>query len=246
MEPYSAFAYVYDQLMEDVNYDHWVNYIEKIFERYMLQPRNIAELACGTGNITNRLAYRGYNVVAMDISEDMLSIAQEKARKMDVDVTYLNQDMKDLILPTELDVILCVCDGINYILETEHLLKVFQSVYRHLKDRGLFIFDISSYYKLSTILGHHTYAENFPDVSYIWENYFDSNQSICDFDLTIFLKQGGLYKKYEENHSQRAYENSEILALLKKLDFTKIEFFEAFTFSKPQETCERVYFVCQK
>lgn len=246
MESYSAFAYVYDKLMKDVDYDKWVEYIEKIFERYDRKPVNIAELACGTGNITNNLAKKGYNLIGVDISEDMLFVAQEKARNMGVEVIYLNHDMKDLTLPSELDAILCICDGINYIVDEYDLLKVFRSVYNHLKEKGLFIFDISSYYKLSNILGNNTYAESYEDVSYIWENYFDENKNICDFDLTIFMKEGEVYRKYEETHSQRAYKEIEILEKLKQIKFQKIEMFEAFTFSDPKEESERIYFVCQK
>ncbi|TCO71473.1 class I SAM-dependent DNA methyltransferase [Marinisporobacter balticus] len=246
MESYSAFAYVYDQLMEDVDYKGWVLYIEEIFERCGIKPKNIAELACGTGNVTNILAKRGYNLIGVDISADMLFIAQEKSRAMGVEVIYLNHDMRELSLPTELDGILCVCDGVNYIADEKDLRKVFKSVYHHLKDGGLFIFDISTYYKLANILGNNTYAENFEEVSYIWENYFEEAQKMCDFDLTIFVKEEDTYRKYEETHSQRAYEEKEILDQLKGIGFKKIECFEAFTFSDPKEESERIYFVCQK
>ncbi|WZL74482.1 class I SAM-dependent methyltransferase [Clostridiaceae bacterium 35-E11] len=246
MKSYGAFAYVYDQLMKDVDYEGWVEYIEKIFKRYKLVPSNIAELACGTGNITNRLAAKGYNLLGVDISEDMLSMAQEKAADMDIEVIYLNHDMREMMLPTELDVILCICDGINYIVEPKDLTRVFVAVYQHLKENGLFIFDISSHYKLKNILGNHTYAENLQKVSYIWENYFDEKRNICDFDLTIFVEEGRLYKKYEESHSQRAYKENEIIEKLMQTNFRKIEAFDAFTFEEPREESERIYFVCQK
>ncbi|MCT4619607.1 MAG: class I SAM-dependent methyltransferase [Marinisporobacter sp.] len=246
MNSYSAFAYVYDKLMEDVDYENWVDYIEEIFKKYEVKPQNIAELACGTGNITNILAKRGYNLIGVDISEDMLFLAQEKARDMGTEVIYLNHDMRELALPSELDSILCICDGINYIVEEKDLLKVFRSVYDHLKKEGLFIFDISSYYKLSNILGNNTYAENFQEVSYIWENYFDEERDVCDFDLTIFSKEGKMYKKYEESHSQKAHKEDEIVENLKNVGFHKIERFEAFTFDKPGDESERIYFICQK
>ncbi len=246
MESYSAFASVYDVLMQDVDYFAWASYIEKIFERYEWKPQNIADIACGTGSITNILAQRGYNLIGVDISEDMLFVAREKAEDMNLDVIYLQQDMKELILPTELDAILCVCDGVNYITREDELILFFQSVYRHLKQKGLFIFDISSWYKLSTILANNTYAENYEDVSYIWENYFDAERCICDFDLTLFIKEGDRYKKYQESHSQRAYHESEILNCLHAANFTKKESFEAFTFQAPSYDSERICFVCQK
>lgn len=246
MGAYCAFAYVYDKLMEDVDYDGWVDYIEKIFDRYDQKPKNIAELACGTGNITNRLAKKGYNMIGLDISEDMLSVAQNKAMDMGSQVIYLNHDMRNLVLPTELDAMICACDGINYITDDKDLLKIFQSVHAHLKDGGLFIIDISSYYKLSNILGQNTFAENHKEVSYIWQNYFDEKRSICDFDLTIFLKEGKLYRRFDESHSQRAYRKNEILESLKTAGFKRVEVFEAFGFSSPQDKSERINFVCQR
>ncbi|MBB6218267.1 ubiquinone/menaquinone biosynthesis C-methylase UbiE [Anaerosolibacter carboniphilus] len=246
MSAYSSFAYVYDILMRDVNYEGWIDYIEQIFNRYGLKPRNIVELACGTGNIANRLAKRDYNVIGTDLSEDMLMVAQEKAADLEVPVIYLHQDMKEMMLPNELDCILCVCDGMNYILKESDLKQIFQSVYEHLKDGGLFIFDISSHYKLSHILGRNTFAENHKGVSYIWENYYDEKRGVCDFDLTLFVQEEKLYRKHTESHSQRAYREEEITSMLDKIPFKKMDFFDAFTFQKPNLESERIYFICQK
>lgn len=246
MKAYSAFAYVYDRLMEDVDYKGWVKYIENIFERYNIKPQYMVELACGTGNVTNLLAQKGYHLIGVDISEDMLTIAQDKAARMEKEVIYLNQDMRDLELPTELDVILCVCDGFNYILKEEDLENIFKLVHYYLKDSGLFIFDLSSYYKLSQVLGKNTYAENLDEVSYIWENDFNEKNNICDFDLTLFIKEGQAYRKYVESHRQRAYRSQEIENMLQQASFKKIQCFDAFTFSQPKEESERIYFVCEK
>ena len=246
MESYSGFAYVYDRLMQDVDYDGWTDYLEEIFRKYKMIPRNIADLACGTGNITNRLAQRHYNLIGVDLSEDMLQIAQEKASETGVEVIFLHQDIRELLLPTELDAILCICDGINYITHGEDLAGVFKGVWNHLKKEGLFIFDISSYYKLSRILGQNTFAENLEEISYIWENYFDESRKICDFDLTIFIKEKQLYRKHEETHSQRAYQTDEIIHYLKGAGFEKVDVFDAFSFHKPKKNSERLCFVCQK
>ncbi|MFT9496866.1 class I SAM-dependent DNA methyltransferase [Anaerosolibacter sp.] len=246
MNAYSSFAYVYDVLMAEVNYESWIGYIEDIFNRYGIEPKNIAELACGTGNITNRLGKRGYNLIGTDLSEDMLMVAQEKAYDLGVSVIYLHQDMKEMMLPSELDCILCVCDGINYILKEADLKQIFHSAYEHLKVGGLFIFDISSQYKLAHILGKNTFAENHKDVSYIWENYYDASRAICDFDLTLFVQEEGFYRKYTESHSQRAYSAEEIMNILDMIPFKSTEVFDAFTFEKPRTDSERLYFVCQR
>jgi SAM-dependent methyltransferase len=242
---YSAFSLVYDTLMEDVDYIGWADYIEKIFEKEHMKPVNMAELACGTGNLTNILANRGYHLLGTDISSDMLFIAREKSIEGSGSITYLQQDMKEMSLPTELDVILCVCDGFNYILDNKDLEDIFAKVKKHLKKDGLFIFDISSHYKLKNILGNNTYAENYDEVSYIWENYYDEEESICDFDLTIFVEEDGLYRKFEEKHSQRAYKIDEIGEILKKAGFSSINVYDGYSFNSPKEESERISFVCR-
>lgn len=246
MKAYGNFASVYDQLMYDVDYDRWVAYLEEIFNYYGKEPSYIADLACGTGNITNRLAKKGYNLIGVDRSEEMLSIAQDKAMDEGVNIIYLNHDMRELTLPTHLDAILCICDGFNYILKDMELKGIFQRVYQHLSEDGIFIFDLSSYYKLSEILGNHTFAENCEDVSYIWENFYDQNLNICEMDLTIFVQRDTLFEKFEEKHIQRAYRKEEILSLLNQVGFKKVGVYNAFTLSKPESESERICFVCER
>ncbi|MCT4565894.1 MAG: class I SAM-dependent methyltransferase [Maledivibacter sp.] len=246
MEAYSGFAQVYDFLMEDVDYDGWVDYIEKTYHKEGIKPHTILELACGTGNITNRLAKKGYDIIGVDISSEMLTFAKDKAQDMGINVKYLNQDMKELDYNKSIDSVLCLCDGVNYILDESDLLEVFQRVYSLLKKDGLFVFDISSYYKLSEILGNNVYAENFEDISYIWENYFDKAVGICELDLTIFKRKDGLFERHREYHYQRAYRVQEVLSILKKVGFKSIDVYKAFTFDSYSADDDRVNFVCRK
>lgn len=246
MEAYSGFAEVYDFLMRDVDYNGWVNYIEKIFRKKNFNPHTILEIACGTGNITNKLAKRGYDVVGIDKSTEMLTFAKNKAYDLGADVKYLNQDMRELDYNKNVDSILCLCDGINYILEKQELMTVLKKVYSLLKEGGLFIFDISSYYKLSQILGSNIYAENFENVSYIWENYFDEEESICELNLTIFKRKNKLFERYQECHYQRAYKTEEILNALKKSGFKNISCYKSFTFEDINYEDNRLNFVCEK
>lgn len=246
MEAYSGFAQVYDFLMKDVDYNRWVDYIEEIYCKEGLNPKTVLELACGTGNITNRLAKRRYNIVGVDISSEMLTFAKSKAHDMGIEVKYLNQDMRELDYNKKLDSILCLCDGFNYILEDDDLLSVFKRVHSLLKEDGLFIFDISSYYKLSEILGNNIYAENFEDVSYIWENYFDEKTSMCELDLTIFKRKKELFERHQECHYQRAYKVEEILSVLNKIGFKNIRMYKAFTFENFEINDDRVNFICKR
>lgn len=246
MESYQAFAYVYDQLMSDVDYEKWANYIEEIFIHHKKEPKYIAELACGTGNITNRLAQKGYHIIGIDKSADMLAVAQDKASSMGLEIIYINHEMEDLILPTELDAVLCICDGFNYITEEKKLIDIFKMVNKHLSNEGIFVFDISSYHKLSNVLGNNTFAENQKNISFIWENYFDAKRHISEMDLTLFIKEGRFYRKSVEHHVQRAYHKDEILTFLEKANFKNKDTYKGFTLLAPEENSERICFVCKK
>ncbi len=247
MDQYSSFAYVYDRLMADVDYSEWVMYIEELFKSEGLAPKKILELACGTGNITIPLSLKGYDVTASDISEDMLMVAADKAAEAQARILFLQQDMRELELEEEsFDTVLCLCDGMNYIVEDAELLKVFSFVHRLLRPEGAFIFDISSYYKLKKVLGNNTFGENLGDLCYLWENYFDEDANTVEMDLTFFIEENTLFKKMEEFHLQRAYQVEEIIGLLNKAGFIDISVLEAFGFNPPNKESERIFFKIKK
>ncbi|WFD11261.1 class I SAM-dependent DNA methyltransferase [Tepidibacter hydrothermalis] len=244
---YKDFAFIYDNLMDNVDYDKWVEYIEEIIEKENVDVKNILELACGTGNLTIPFAKKDYDILGIDISEDMLSVAREKCIDDGIEVVFLNQDMTELDFEIyNLDCVLCACDGFNYILEDEDIQTIFHNVYELLKQKGVFIFDISSYNKLSNILGNNTFGENREDITYIWENYFDYESDIVEMDLAFFTREGEHYQKFEETHYQRAYKNDEILSMLKNVGFEDVKVYKDFTFSNADEECERAFFVCKK
>jgi ubiquinone/menaquinone biosynthesis C-methylase UbiE len=232
--------------MEDVNYPGWVDYIERIFKKHGVKPVQIVDLACGTGNITLLLKERGYDVIGIDQSEDMLSVAKEKAVKNGMDIPFIYQDMRHLELHGPVDAITCICDGINYILSLRDLDMVFQSVCRYLKPDGIFIFDISSYYKLSSILGNNTIVRTDEDISYIWLNYFDRRSNICEMYLSFFTKEGEYYRRFDETHYQRAYKAEEIIRRLKHNGFKNIEAYQPFTFKPPKKSSQRIFFAARK
>ena len=222
MEQYRDFAFVYDELMNEVDYNGWVKYIEDIIKNENAQVQNILELACGTGNLTIPLTKKNYDIAGIDISEEMLSVAREKAEKEGVELVLLQQDIAELDFDVpNLDCILCACDGFNYLTYDDELESVFEKSYELLKDDGVFIFDISSYYKLSTILGNNMYVENREDVAYMWQNYFDSEENVVEMELAFFIKEeDGRFTRFEEVHQQRAYTEKEVLKMLKKAGFT--------------------------
>lgn len=248
MNQYNDFAFIYDELMNDVDYGKWVDYIEEIIKRKNTKVQNILELACGTGNLTIPLTKKGYDIAGIDISFEMLNVAREKAQKDDVELVLLQQDIGELEFDVEnLDCVLCGCDGFNYLTYDDEMENCFSKVYELLREDGLFIFDISSFFKLSTTLGNNIYGENRDNISYMWQNYFDEEENLVDMELAFFVKdENGKYDKFTETHKQRAYTEREIKTFLKFAGFTDIEVFSDFNFDKPQKESERIFFVAKK
>lgn len=243
---YRDFAYVYDSLMENYNYKKWEKYIKDIFELYGVFPQNIVDLACGTGTMSILLARQGYNVVGIDSSEDMLFVAKEKSRKQGINIPFICQDMRELELHHPADAVLVMCDGFNYIIDREELLKAMLSIYKALKSGGILIFDISSYYKLASILGNRLMADNDEELSLIWQNYFDPEDRICQMELTFFVKENGYYRRFDEVHYQKAYHLEEIIGLLEQSGYIDVRSFHPFTFDPPKKRGQRIVFAAMK
>lgn len=254
MEQYGSFAYIYDELMDDVDYDNWVGHIEKIIEKKGAKVKNILELACGTGNITIPLAKKGYDIAGIDISEEMLEVALGKSEETGVGLVLLQQDITELDFDLyDLDCILCACDGFNYITSQKDLEKVFKKSYELLKKGGIIIFDISSYHKISHILGNNFMGESREEISYMWTNYYDKESKLIEMELDFFVKieaeddlEDNLYERYKEVHRQRAYSQEEIEKMLGEVGFGSIESFGDFTFENPRENAERIFFAAIK
>lgn len=243
---YNKFAYIYDELMNDFDYQDWYRYIEEIFIRYKKEPKEILEMACGTGNLSYYFARDGYKLTCFDASHEMLSMAYKKLNRFK-NIKMLNLDMIDFNLNKKFDCVLSICDSINYITDKDDLLMVFKNVWNHMKDDGVFIFDINSEYKLKNIIGNNTFIEDRGDIYYSWENYFDEEENICDFYLTFFLSEDGInFIRFDEEHRERAYSSIEILELLRKAGFKGGECFECFTFEEPNARSERLNFIAFK
>lgn len=246
MSSYNEFAEFYDFFMEDVDYRAWCRYVEDIFQLYGQKPGRILDTACGTGNITIPMAASGYEMWGLDLSGDMLSIAESKARAQKQKIRFLNQDMAQMKLKEKFQAVLCMCDGVNYILEEESLLCYFKSVHDCLDKKGIFIFDISSYNKIRSILSNNTFYEEKNNKHYIWNNNFDEESETVEMDLIFFVPRGSLYRKFEEQHVQKAYKVEFLEGLLKKTGFEAICVFGDFTFEKPDQNSERIFFAAIK
>lgn len=245
MEAYNEFANLYDDLMNDVDYDMWFKYIKEIIEKENIKPDKVLEMACGTGNITEFLCKERFDITSFDLSEEMLMVAQQKLKAYR-NLKMMRQDMTNFKFKDKYNLVLCTCDGMSYIRTQEDLKKVFENVYAHMTDDGVFVFDINSSYKIKEIIAKNTFVRDEEDVFYVWESEFDEETKLCEFYITFFQKEGELYSRFDEVHVQRAHEIDEIEKLLKEVGFTNIEIMEAFTFEEPNEKSERINFIVKK
>lgn len=245
MEAYSKMAKVYDELIyEDINYEGISEFILNLCEKMGVNRDIYLDLACGTGNIAVNIGKQFKENFLVDLSEEMLMEADKKLRNAKVKGKILCQDMCELNLNRTFDLITCVLDSTNYLLEDEDIEDYFKSVYSHLKEEGVFVFDINSYYKLSEILGNNIFTYNSEEVFYVWENVFEDD--IVDMDLTFFVKNGELYERFNEVHQERAYREEEIEKILKKVGFNVKGKYNGYTQEKVTTESERILYVVTK
>lgn len=246
MQPYSGFASVYDLFMDNVPYDEWADYVQKLLKKFHIEEGLLLELGCGTGSMTRRLADRGFDMIGIDNSEEMLSIARDKSSE-GYEILYLCQDMREFELYGTVAAVVSVCDSMNYILTEEELLQVFRLVNNYLDPGGLFIFDLDTQYMYQEVLGDQTIAENREEGSFIWENSFYEEEQMNEVTLTIFVPETEeLYRKYEEVHYRRAYSLDKVKQLLKEAGMEFIAVYDMLTEDEPKADCERVYVIARE
>lgn len=246
---YEAFAEIYDRVMRDVDYDSWVRYILVLADRYHISVQKILDLACGTGSMAIGFASLGYEVVGIDRSAIMLKWARKKSSRHKVSIHYLQEDMcsfSSLGLPTDFDLVTCLYDSLNYILDEKGIHRCFAEVHRHLRPGGGFIFDVTTEYNLLQNFAGYTFAENFDTSSYIWENEYDIVKKVCVSKVTVFVKNGERYEKHVENHRQRVYPPTFLTDALEKNGFEVLGAFHDLTEKPVQSKCERIHFVARK
>ncbi len=243
MDSYTIFSTVYDKLMSDIPYEKWADNIEKIWKKYDLKPSLITDLCCGSGTMTKILTDRGLDVIGIDKSFDMLMEAREKLPTN----LFLNQDMTEFELYGTVDSIVCLCDSLNYLLEEKDVLKTLKLCNNYLNPKGLLIFDVNTKHKFENLLGTNTFGGNFEDFSYIWENFYDSEKMINEYQTTFFMKnEDNSYEKYEEIHYEKLYSIETLSKLIKESGLELLGVFDENLFEEPKEDSQRLYFVCRE
>ena len=249
MEAYTSFAEVYDQFMDNVPYREWADFLQEILQKEGISDGLVLDLGCGTGSMTEELAGRGYDMIGVDNSEDMLEIAMEKRQESGHDILYLLQDMQEFELYGTVRAVISVCDSVNYVTEKEELEQIFRLVNNYLDPGGIFVFDFNTEYKYREVLGDRTIAENREDSSFIWDNYYYEEEHMNEYELTLFIQEADqkeLYHKYQETHFQRAYTLEEIRELLEKSGLRFVAAYEDYTKKAPGKGSERICVVARE
>lgn len=244
---YNRFAYLYDQLMNDVPYERWVQFLKDVFQKYeMLQP-SILDIGCGTGTLPISLAKLNYSISGVDLSEEMLSVAMAKAEIEKVNIPFFQQNMVELEGFDQLDCVTIFCDSLNY-LETEDQVKqTFIRVNESLKDNGLFLFDVHSPYKIEEIFGEETFFIDDAELSLVWSCTQGEHPLSVEHDLVFFMKEEkrDLYERFEEYHNQRTFPINTYKTLLNQTGFEVKEIKADFD-ETVDETSERIFFIAMK
>jgi len=236
---YKEFSQIYDLLMNDIDYNKWTAFIkEKIGKQ-----NKILEAACGTGNITSILS-ENYKVTAFDLSEDMLMKAYEKLDR-NTGVRLLNQNMTDFKIDDKFDACICCCDGVNYLNEDE-VAMFFKRVWEHLKESGMFLFDISTEYKYETMF-NETYVYDDGDVFYVWENMMDENQNEVNVEINFFVQdEKNKYERITEVQTQYIHNINSIVSMLENNGFSYIKIYDDYNNTEYTENSLRAVFCCTK
>ena len=245
---YTAFATVYDALMDSVDYESWAGYYRRLMALYGVPERGrCVECACGTGSLTLPFRRAGFQMTGVDLSEDMLAAAMGKARQAGLSIPFVRQDMRSLAVPRRVDCVLCTCDGVNYLTAPEDVQAFFSAVFAALRPGGTLIFDVSTPEKLSGTLGDQTLYSDDEQISYIWRNRFDEKNACVTLDLSLFVKRpDGAYDRLEEHQVQRAHTRKELRSWLHAAGFSDIRFVGRQRMTPPRAGDDRWHVAARK
>ena len=246
MDSYEFLAGSYDALTYDVGYEGWADYLEKLFARSGAPVRTVLDLACGTGSLTRALALRGYELIGVDQSEEMLAQAVEKCRGLPGEAPiFLHQPMERLDLYGTVDACVCCLDSVNYVTRPAALERAFERVRLFLEPGGLFVFDINTPEKLAALDGQIFLDEN-EDVYCVWRCEYAPRRRICTYYMDVFRRDGGLWQRGVEIHREYAYTPDELEAMLARAGFSRIRRHGDRRLRPPRPGEGRIFFTARK
>jgi len=245
MDAYKALAVSYDRLTNDVDYESVVDFYNQILRREGVSPRTAVDLACGTGSVAILLAMQGIQVTAVDMSEDMLTVAMEKAMEIENPPMFVCQRLQELRLPRGVDLAVCALDSMDYITDPSDCAEAIRRVYKALNPGGVFIFDVNTPEKLRAMDGQ-VFLDEDEDVYCVWRGAFDEETNICSYGMDLFQREGNAWVRSFEEHREYAYSQSQLTHFLKEAGFTHIEVYADLLFEAPREGEQRIYFKARK
>ena len=245
MQAYKALAESYDRLTRDVDYKATVDFYFEILKRENLAPRSAVDLACGTGSVTALLARRGLIVTGVDLSEQMLTVAQQKTQELTPNPFFACQDLAQLRLPRGVDLAVCALDSLDYITEPPRCARAISRVYKCLNPGGIFIFDVNTPEKLRAMDGQ-VFLDEDEDVYCVWRGSFDERENVCSYGMDLFQRQGKLWRRSFEEHQEYAYSRQQLTEYLKHAGFTHIRVYGDRKFAPPEDGAQRIYFSARK
>lgn len=247
MDAYAGFASVYDMFMDNIPYEEWCRYLTGLLREQGVEDGLVLDLGCGTGTLTRLLADEGYDMIGVDLSDEMLEMAMEKEAEEPKGILYLMQDMREFELYGTVRAIVSICDSMNYMLDYEDFVEVLRLANNYLDPGGVFIFDLNTIYKYKETMGETTIAENREESSFIWENFYDEDEQINEYDLTLFIREeDGRYQKQEEVHYQKAYDLDTVKQAIAEAGMDFVAVYDAFTKAAPKEDSERIYVIARE
>lgn len=246
MAIYQGLARMYDKLMEGVDYEAWAQYIKALAERYQKETASVLDIACGTGSTSIPLARLGWRVTGVDISLPMLQQARRKAAEANLEIIFLQQDIRNLELAREFDLITCFQDGLNYLLSSVEIEQAFNSIYQKLSSEGLFIFDLNLVEKYSPAANGETSFVDTEEFSLVYETGYLPEQEVWEIKVTGFVREDQRYVKFQELHREKHHHLESVRSSLASAGFKVRDIFEAFSFDSPRPQTRRIFVVAQK
>lgn len=240
MSSYKKFADFYDTLTENVDYKVRSGYISNFFCQYGNGGNKVLDLACGTGSFSREFIDRGYSVLGVDMSSDMLTVADNKCAG---NARFIQCDMTDFELNEKFDYCICMLDSINHLENINDVEKCFKCVYESLNPGGLFIFDVNTVYKHKNILADNTFVFDYDDFFLSWDNEY-MGDNVVRILLDMFVFNGVNYDRYSEEFCEKAYTVDELRKVLCKFEILGI--FDELTENEPKPDSERIYFVLRR
>ena len=245
MGAYEALAASYDRLTNDVDYRATVDFYRDILAQEGLHPRTAVDLACGTGTVSLLLARQGLDVTGVDLSEEMLTMAQQKAEELENPPRFVRQSLQELTLPRGVDLAVCALDSLDYITDPQDCAEAIRRVYRALNPGGIFIFDVNTPEKLRAMDGQ-VFLDEDEDVYCVWRGEFDEQTNICSYGMDLFQRQGRLWRRSFEEHREYAYSAEQLTGFLKAAGFTGIRVYGDRRMEPPRPGEQRIYLKARK